>query len=62
MTVATFGVLGMLLLLGSVVAASLLDRTLRYPEEIRSSLGVEVLAVVPIDSRSKGRRRRKAFA
>jgi uncharacterized protein involved in exopolysaccharide biosynthesis len=58
MTVATFGVLGMLLLVGGVVAGSLLDRSLRFAEEVRSSLGVEVLAVVPFEQR--GRRRRGA--
>ncbi|MGH9134920.1 MAG: hypothetical protein ACRDZZ_13355, partial [Ilumatobacteraceae bacterium] len=42
MTVATFAVLGMLLMLGAVVAASLLDRSLRFAEEVRASLGVEV--------------------
>ena len=60
MTVGTFGVLGMMLLVGGVVAASLLDRSLRFAEEIRSSLGVEVLAVVPVESRGQERHRRGA--
>jgi hypothetical protein len=64
MTVATFAVLGLMLMLGGVVAASLLDRSLRFAEEIRARLGVEVLAVVPTEvrGRGRGRRRRRAVA
>ena len=62
MTVGTFVVLGVLLMIGAVVGASLLDRSLRFAEEIRSSLGVEVLAVVPVEQRGRGRRRRRALA
>jgi uncharacterized protein involved in exopolysaccharide biosynthesis len=61
MTVATFAALGLLLMVGAVVAASLLDRSLRFAEEVRSSLGVEVLAVIPVERRGgRGRRRRGA--
>jgi hypothetical protein len=60
MTIGTFGVLGGLLMVGAVVAASLLDRSLRYAEQIRASLGVEVLAVVPVEPRGRARRRRRA--
>lgn len=59
MTVGTFGMLGVLLMVGCVVAASLLDRSLRFAEEIRASLGIEVLAVVPVEQR--GRRGRRAL-
>ncbi len=57
MTVGTFTVLGVLLMLGGVVAASLLDRSLRFAEEIRASLGVEVLAIIPVDRRARGKTR-----
>ena len=60
LTVATFVVLGVLLMLGTIVAASLLDRSLRFAEEVRASLGVEVLAVVPVERSRRGRRRRAA--
>jgi hypothetical protein len=60
LTVGVFAVLGVLLMLGSVVAASLLDRSLRFAEEVRTSLGVEVLAVVPVEAGRRGRRRRVA--
>jgi uncharacterized protein involved in exopolysaccharide biosynthesis len=61
MTVGTFGVLGVMLMFGSVIVASLLDRSLRFAEEIRASLGIEVLAVVPVEPHGRGRRRRKAL-
>ena len=61
MTVGTFAALGVLLMLGGVVAGSLLDRSLRFPEEIRASLGVEVLAVVPVEQHGRSKRRRRAL-
>ena len=62
MTVATFAVLGVLLMIAGVIAASLLDRSLRFAEEVRSTLGVEVLAVVPVEGSGRGKRRRRAPA
>jgi uncharacterized protein involved in exopolysaccharide biosynthesis len=61
-TVGTFAILGVLLMVGAVVGASLLDRSLRFAEEVRARLGVEVLAVVPVEPRSGRRRRRKVAA
>jgi capsular polysaccharide biosynthesis protein len=46
-TVGVFGVLGLLLAVGIVVLASMLDRSVRAPGDVSSRLGVEVLATVP---------------
>ncbi len=51
LTVAVFGVLGVLLSLASVVLAAGLDRTIRVPNDITARFGVDVLAVVPNASR-----------
>jgi capsular polysaccharide biosynthesis protein len=46
-TVGVFGVLGVLLAIGVVVLAAMLDRTVRSPGDVSSKFGVEVLASVP---------------
>ena len=51
LTVAVFGVLGVLLSLASVVLAASLDRTIRVPNDITARFGIDVLAVVPNASR-----------
>jgi uncharacterized protein involved in exopolysaccharide biosynthesis len=47
MTMTLFTLVGALLSLAGVVAAALLDRSVRYPDEVRKRLGTDVLAVVP---------------
>jgi capsular polysaccharide biosynthesis protein len=47
MTVGVYAVLGLLLSIGSVVAAAALDRTIRTPDDVAAKLGLDVIAVVP---------------
>jgi len=47
LTVALFCVLGVMLSLALVVLSSMLDRTIRVPDDITARYGLEVLAVVP---------------
>jgi capsular polysaccharide biosynthesis protein len=47
MTIMLFTALGAVLSLGFVVARSLLDRTVRTPEDVSTRFGVDLLAVVP---------------
>jgi uncharacterized protein involved in exopolysaccharide biosynthesis len=55
---ATFAVLGVLLTAGAIVVGTLLDRTIRTPNDV-SRLGFRLLTVVP-DSGSKHSRRARA--
>jgi uncharacterized protein involved in exopolysaccharide biosynthesis len=52
LTLAVFGVLGLLLTLASVIVAATLDRTIRVPGDITAKFGLDVLAVVP-DARAR---------
>ena len=54
-----FFFVGMMLSVGAVVLATVLDRSLRTPDDVEHLLGLEVLAVVP-DTRQGDRRRRGA--
>lgn len=47
LTMALFGVLGLMLSLALVVITATLDRTIRIPNDITAKFGLEVLAVVP---------------
>jgi hypothetical protein len=46
-TLIIFGVLGGLITLGWIVGSALLDRTFRYPIDVRSGLELPVLAAIP---------------
>lgn len=47
LTLALYTVIGLLLSLGSVVVAAMLDRTIRVPDDVTAKFGLDVLAVVP---------------
>jgi len=47
LTVTIFAVLGAMLSIGIVVVTSMLDRTIRIPQDVTARFGVEVLAIVP---------------
>ncbi len=48
---AIFAIIGLLLTLGGIIGGALLDRTFRFPLDIRSNLNLPVLALVPDVSR-----------
>jgi capsular polysaccharide biosynthesis protein len=47
MTMILFGTVGLLLSIGTVIVAAMLDRTIRVPDDITAQFGLDVLAVVP---------------
>jgi hypothetical protein len=59
--VATFLVLGGLLAIGAIILTTVLDRTIRTPDDVKR-LGLHVLAVVPDGGSSKSRRRSRKAA
>jgi uncharacterized protein involved in exopolysaccharide biosynthesis len=48
---AIFAIIGLMLTLGGVIGGALLDRSFRFPVDVRSSLDLPVLALVPDVSR-----------
>jgi hypothetical protein len=58
MTVAMALVLGCLVALAAIVIGTILDRTIRFPGDVRERLGTRVLAVVPRARLTAGTRKR----
>ena len=60
LTVLMALVLGSVIALAGVVIATIMDRTLRFPEDVKKRLGVRVIAVVPQVKVSAGSKKRSS--
>lgn len=56
--VIVFAAAGVMLSLGAVIGAALLDRTYRVPLDVRQRLGLPVLAIIPDTARKASKRQR----